>query len=85
MKTNKLRFLLCEPFGGLRKDTVDELENVVKCFSVSFLAFIRENYHSDTEAWSFNKLPIGFYQDKITYDIISVEELFNMFVESYER
>ncbi len=60
------------------------LEELFKDEMLSFISFLRENYHSDTEAWSFNKLPLGFYQDKITYDIISVEEIFNIFIEKYK-
>jgi len=58
---------------------VDNAYSVVKESVLSFNSFLRENYHSDFETWSSNKLPIGFYQDRKSYDIISVEELFKIF------
>jgi len=70
-----LRFLLCEPFGGLKKDTVDELENVVKDFILSFLTFLRENYSMENE---------GFYYDARGNEYTD-EELYNIFIESYGR
>ncbi len=87
---NKLKEVLRFKMLGQLSHEKTELDiesayGVCKDFTLSFLTFLRENYHSDTEAWSFDKLPIGFYQDKITYDIISVEEIFNIFIESYEK
>ena len=58
---------------------VNNAYGVVKKSVLSFSNFLRENYHSDFETWSSNKLPIGFYQDRKSYDIISVEELFKIF------
>jgi hypothetical protein len=71
-----LRFLLCEPFGGLPKDTVDELENVVKDFSVSFSLFCAENYthNSDSNYW-WNSFGVRY----------TTEQLFDLFIEDYER
>lgn len=57
---------------------IDNTYKIVKESILSFSNFLRENYHSDTEAWSFNKLPSGFYQDRETYDIISIEEIFKI-------
>lgn len=73
-----LRFKLAEPFGGLPADTLNELEKIVEDEVLLFHSFLRENYHSDTETWSFDKLPIGFCQDKITYNIISIEEIYKL-------
>lgn len=39
-----LREKLAEPFGGLRKDTLDELETVVKDCMIDFTLFCAENY-----------------------------------------
>jgi hypothetical protein len=76
MKQN-LRFLLNEPFGGLKKDTLDELENVVKNFSVSFSLFCAENYiHLHSDRW------IKYLGDDKEFE---TEELYNKFIESYDK
>lgn len=70
-----LRFLLCEPFGGLRKETVDDLENVVKDFSVSFNLFCAKNYFYQYENIWKNYVGTSF----------TTEELYNKFVEGYDK
>lgn len=75
---NNIREQLSEPFGGLCIGILEELESVVKKAVFSFSTFLRENYHSDTEAWSYNKLEDGFYQDKISYEIKSIDEIYKI-------
>ena len=58
---------------------IDNAYSVVKESVLSFNSFLRENYHSDFETWSSNRLPIGFYQDRKSYDIISIEDIFKIF------
>lgn len=57
---------------------VDNAYDVVKKSVLSFSLFLSENYHSDTETWSFNKLPLEYYQDKKTYDIIHISEIYKI-------
>lgn len=79
-----LRFLLCEPFDGLRKETVDELENVVKDFSLSFISFLRENY-STSERWESIFLENNIWRCYDTDKKYTAEELYTIFIESYEK
>jgi len=75
MKQN-LRFLLSEPFGGLKKDTLDELENVVKDFSVSFSRFCARNYELVSfDLWESRDVPVRY----------TTEELYNNFIKSYDK
>lgn len=78
-----LRFLLCEPFGGLRKNTVDELENVVTDFTLSFVYFLRQNY-STVERWENFPLENNKWRCYDTDKEFTTEELFNIFIESYD-
>ena len=48
----KLREKLCEPFGGLNKTTVSELEKIVKDFTIGFAEWLklpeyRNDYQND--------------------------------------
>ncbi len=74
MKQN-LRFLLSEPFGGLKKNSLDELEKVVKDFSVSFSLFCAEN---------FNKLRKDTYWCYNLKREFTTEELYDKFIENYD-
>ena len=86
---NKLREQFRQRLLGQLSDERTEVDvnnaiDVCKDFSVSFISFLRENYHTDKETWTNNDIPLGFHQDKITYDIVSIEELYNKFLEIYE-
>ena len=79
---NKIKEELRLKMLGQLSDEKTQLDNaysVVKETAISFISFLRENYHSDFETWSSNRLPIGFYQDRKSYDIISIEDIFKIF------
>ena len=54
-------------------------------FSLSFLTFLRENYHTEFETWTGDKLPKGKVQKKKGYDLVDIEEVLNKFLEEYDR
>ncbi len=41
----KLRERLCAPFDGLKKETVDELEQITDDFAIEFASFIDKKYY----------------------------------------
>jgi hypothetical protein len=52
-----LRQKLCDPFGGLRTETADQLEQIADEHAIEFAIFTKEyNYHSRFNIWihSFN-------------------------------
>ena len=54
-----LRQKLCDPFGGLRTETADQLEQIAEEFAIEFAIFIQDyNYHKSHDVWlnSFNFL-----------------------------
>ena len=64
---------------------INNAYNVAVHFSLSFLSFLRENYHTEFETWTRNLLPKGEVQNKKTYDIISIKEVLNKFLEEYDK
>lgn len=64
---------------------INNAVDVCKDFTLSFISFLRENYHTDKETWTNNNIPLGFHQDKKTYDTESTEELYNKFLEIYDK
>jgi hypothetical protein len=64
---------------------VDTAFEVCKDFTFCFISFLRENYHTDKETWTNGDIPLGFHQDKKTYDTVSTEELYNKFLEIYDK
>lgn len=63
---------------------VDNAYDVAVDFAVSFTSFLRENYHTEFETWTKDKLPLDKVQNKKTYDIINIEDVLNKFLEDYE-
>ena len=85
---NKLKEQLRLRMLGQLSDEATEVDinnsySVAVDFSLSFLTFLRENYHTEFETWTRNLLPKGEVQNKKTYDIISVENVLNKFLEEY--
>ena len=66
------------------KEDIDNAYNVAVDFTLSFLTFLRENYHTEFETWTGNPLPKGKFQDRKSYDIISIKEVLNKFLEEYD-
>lgn len=44
----KLKEKLCEPFGGLRNETVTELEKIVDDFAIGFAEWVDKNINGKT-------------------------------------
>ena len=65
------------------KEDIDNAYSVAIDFSLSFLTFLRENYHTEFETLTKNLLPKDNVQNKTTYDIISIKEVLNKFLEEY--
>lgn len=51
---------------------------VVKESALSFFNFLRENYHTEFETWTRDKLPKGKVQSKKSYDLLDIEEVFKI-------
>ena len=64
---------------------INNAYNVAIDFSLSFLTFLRENYHTEFETWTKDLLPKDNVQNKTTYDIISIKEVLNKFLEEYDK
>lgn len=81
MKINKLREKLAYPFDGLRTETLDELENVVKDFSLSFISFLRENYSTLDSDYPYEcyQLNDDFWQENTTGKVIHISKIFEQF------
>jgi len=87
---NKLKEQFKEKLLGQLSDEKTEVDinnavDVCKDFTLSFIYFLRENYHTDKETWTNINIPLGFHQDKKTYYTVSTEELYNKFLEQYDR
>ena len=67
------------------KEDIDNAYSVAIDFSLSFLTFLRENYHTEFETWTKTLLPKDNVQNKTTYDIISIKEVLNKFLEEYDK
>ena len=85
---NKLKEQLRFKMLGQLSDEATEVDinnaySVAVDFTLSFLTFLRENYHTEFETWTRNLLPKGEVQNKKTYDIISIKEVLNKFLEEY--
>ena len=66
-------------------EDINNAYSVAVDFTLSFLTFLRENYHTEFETWTRNLLPKGEVQNKKTYDIISIKEVLNKFLEEYDK
>ena len=87
---NKLKQQLRLKMLGQLSDENTEVDvnnayGVCKDFTLSFLTFLRENYHTEFETWTRTPLKYNNYQDRDTYNIESVENILNKFIESYEQ
>ena len=60
------------------KEDIDNAYSVAVDFTLSFLTFLRENYHTEFETWTRNSLPKGKVQNRKNYNIINIEELFKI-------
>lgn len=87
---NKLKEQLRLRMLGQLSDEKTEIDinnayNVAIDFCLSFISFLRENYHTEFETWTKDKLPLDKVQNKKTYNIINIEDVLNKFLEEYER
>ena len=87
---NKLKEQLRLRMLGQLSDEKTEVDinnayDVAVDFCLSFLTFLRENYYTEFETWTGDKLPKGEVQNKKTYDIISIKEVLNKFLEEYDK
>ena len=67
------------------KEDIDNAYDVAVDFALSFLTFLRENYYTEFETWTGDKLPKGKVQKKKGYDLVDIEEALNEFLEEYDR
>ena len=67
------------------KEDIDNAYDVAVDFTLSFLTFLRENYYTEFETWTGDKLPKGKVQKKKGYDLVDIEEVLNKFLEDYDR
>ncbi len=65
------------------KEDIDNAYDVAVDFCLSFLTFLRENYYTEFETWTGDKLPKGKVQKKEGYDLVDIEEVLNKFLEEY--
>ncbi len=86
---NKLKEQLRLRMLGQLSDEATEVDinnayDVAVDFTLSFLTFLRENYYTEFETWTGDKLPKGKVQKKKGYDLVDIEEVLNKFLEEYE-
>ena len=62
---------------------INNAYDVTVGFTLSFLTFLLENYHTEFETWTRDKLPKGKVQKKKGYDLVDIEEVLNKFLEEY--
>ena len=67
------------------KVDINNAYSVAVDFTLSFLTFLRENYHTEFETWTRNSLPKGKVQSRENYNIIDIEESLNRFLEEYDK
>ena len=87
---NKLKEQLRFKMLGQLSDEKTNLDinnayDVAVDFTLSFLTFLRENYHTEFETWTGDKLPKGKVQKKKGYDLVDIEEVLNKFLEEYGK
>ena len=84
--SNKLKEQLRLKMLGQLSDEKTDLDvnnayDVAVSFTLSFISFLRENYHTEFETWTRSPLKYNNYQDRGTYNIESVENILNKFLE----
>ena len=62
---------------------INNAYDVAVDFTLSFLSFLRENYHTEFETWTRDELPKGKVQKKKGYDLVDIEKVLNKFLEEY--
>ena len=62
-------------------EDINNAYSVAVDFTLSFLTFLRKNYHTEFETWTKGALPLDKVQNKKTYDIINIEDVLNKFLE----
>ena len=67
------------------KEDIDNAYNVAVDFCLSFISFLRENYHTEFETWTKDILPLDKVQQRNSYDIVDIEHVFNKFLEEYGK
>ena len=87
---NKLKEQLRLRMLGQLSDEATEVDvnnayDVAVDFTLSFLSFLRENYYTEFETWTGDKLPKGKVQKKKGYDLVDIEEVLNKFLEEYDK
>ena len=65
------------------KEDINNAYSVAVDFTLSFLSFLRENYHTEFETWTRDELPKGKVQKKKGYDLVDIEEVLSKFLEEY--
>ena len=60
---------------------INNAYSVAVDFAVLFTSFCRENYHIETEGWSYCELPLDKVQQRDNYDIVDIKEVLNKFLE----
>ncbi len=79
MELNKIKQELLTVIDGL---DIDNAYSVVKEKAILFSLFCAENYHTEFETWTRDPLPKGKVQDRKSYDIIDIGEVFKIFEET---
>ena len=64
---------------------INNAYSVAVDFALSFFTFLRENYYTEFETWTGDKLPKGKVQKKKGYDLVDIEEVLNKFLEEYGK
>ena len=82
----QLRFKMLGQLSDERtKEDIDNAYDVAVDFTLSFLSFLLENYHTEFETWTRDELPKGKVQKKKGYDLVDIEKVLNKFLEEYDR
>ena len=80
----QLRFKMLGQLSDEKTNTdINNAYDVAVDFALSFLTFLRENYHTEFETWTRDELPKGKVQKKKGYDLVDIEKVLNKFLEEY--
>ena len=80
----QLRFKMLGQLSDERTNLdINNAYDVAVDFTLSFLTFLRENYYTEFETWTGDKLPKGKVQKKKGYDLVDIEKVLNKFLEEY--
>ena len=69
----KLRERLAEPFGGLKRGTLDILEPVVEDFAISFAEWLGLNCYNDFGKWKMYEDDDAIFEIKQLLEIYKKE------------